>query len=271
MSSFDSMTPLESDLQPPVHSDVHVPSPFLGGFLRHNLLMHAAKFSFQASSNAGVLPPAQFTPWLASLAYPVGRYGLLPAYFREIEVIGQENIPLSGPVILAPTHRSRWDAFVIPYAAGHDITGRHLHFMVSADEVVGCQGWLIRHLGGFPVNTKRPTISSLRYGIELLRKHEVLVIFPEGDIFRGRDIQPLKPGLARLALQAEANQPDLDTRIVPIHIHYNQPTVPWKSRVKIQIGTPLRVADYNLGSPKNDAQLLTCGLFRSLKSLEERV
>jgi 1-acyl-sn-glycerol-3-phosphate acyltransferase len=271
MSSFDSMTPLKSNLQHSASPDVQVQSPDNGGFFRHNLLLHAAKFSLQGSSNSEALPLHQFTPWLVSLAYPIGRYGVVPHYFKEIEVIGQQNLPSSGPVILAPTHRSRWDAFMIPYVAGHDLTGRHLHFMVSADEVVGLQGWLIRHLGGFAVNTRRPAISSLRYGIELLRNNEVLVIFPEGDIFRGGEVQPLKPGLARLALQAETNQPDLDTQIVPIHIHYSQPSVPWKSCAKIQVGTPLRVADYNLGSPKSDAQQLTAGLFSSLKELEETI
>ncbi len=276
MSPFDFMTPLETTLQRSSRSNrqssnssqAQVNSSEPGSIYWQNLIINAAKFSVRArSSTAASLRPARFLPWLASLVYRLGRYIVIPAYFRSIEVIGRGHVPLSGPVILAPTHRSRWDAFLVPYAVGHDITGRHLHFMVSADEVVGCQGWLICHLGGFPVDTKRPAIASLRHGVELLKRNKMLVIFPEGDIFRGNEVQPLKPGLARLALQAEAMQPGLGIQIVPIHLHYSHPMVPWKSRVKIQIGAPLRVANYHLHSPKVDARKLTSDLLRSLKEL----
>ncbi|MFO7145130.1 1-acyl-sn-glycerol-3-phosphate acyltransferase, partial [Arthrospira sp. PCC 8006] len=49
--------------------------------------------------------------WLTSIVYPLGRYGVLPFYFKKITVTGQENLPKDSPLILAPTHRSRWDAF----------------------------------------------------------------------------------------------------------------------------------------------------------------
>ncbi|MBW4690708.1 MAG: 1-acyl-sn-glycerol-3-phosphate acyltransferase [Lyngbya sp. HA4199-MV5] len=210
---------------------------------------------------------SQCSSWLASLVYPLGRYLVVPAYFRRVEVIGRENLPQSGPVILAPTHRSRWDAVLVPYAAGHDITGRHLRFMVSADEVRGLQGWFIRHLGGFPIDTSRPAIASLRHGVELLQNRESLVIFPEGNIFRETQVQRLKPGLARLALQAEASQPNLGIQVVPIRFYYSKPLAPWRSRVKIFIGQPLCVAAYNLKTPKQSAQLLTADLKQAIEAL----
>ncbi|HEY9616120.1 MAG TPA: lysophospholipid acyltransferase family protein [Microcoleaceae cyanobacterium] len=212
-----------------------------------------------------VLPnSSQVSPWLISLAYPVGRFALLPFYFKRIEVFGQENLPRSGPVILAPTHRSRWDAFMIPYVAGYDITGRHLRFMVSANEMTGVQGWFIRRMGGFPIDPKRPTIASLRHGVDLLQSGQALVIFPEGDIYRDEQVQPLKPGLARLALQAEGSRPHLGVTIVPIRIHYSNPFVPWRCRVQINIGCPLNVADYKVGSPKQQAKKLTDDLQQAL-------
>lgn len=268
MSSFDSLTPVESTLQHSAPQNIQTQSSNVKGIYHQSSIVSVAKLSFRAKPSAASFSrPARFSPWLASLAYFLGRHAVVPAYFENIEVVGQENLPLSGPVILAPTHRSRWDAVMVPYAAGHDITGRHLNFMVSADEVVGFQGWMIRHLGGFPVDTHHPAIASLRYGIELLRSGKVLVIFPEGDIFRGDCVQPLKPGLARLALQAEANQPDLKIQIIPIHIHYSRPRVPWRSQVKIRIGTPVQVSDYNFGLPKSDARKLTKRLFNALRKL----
>lgn len=205
------------------------------------------------------------SPWLTALAYPLARYLLLPLYFQRIEVSGRENVPQTGPVILAPTHRSRWDAFMVPYAVGQDVTGRTLRFMVTADEVKGLQGWFIRRLGGFPIDTRRPAIATLRHSLTLLQHGEALVIFPEGNVFR--ECKPLKPGLARLALQAEASQPDLGVQIVPIDIQYSKPLVPWRCAVKIRVHHSIPVANYSLESPKQSAKRLTQDLEQVFKSL----
>ncbi len=215
---------------------------------------------------------SQLSPWLAFLVYPLGRYGLLPFYFRRIEVSGREHLPPSGPVILAPTHRSRWDAFMVPYAAGQDVTGRVLRFMVSADEVTGLQGWFIKRLGGFSIDTEHPAIASLRHSVELLQNREVLVIFPEGGdlrVNRSCQLNRLQPGLARLALQSEASQANLEIQIVPINISYSCASVPWRSAVKICIGAPLKVADYSSGSSKLAARQLTNDLQKSLQALNK--
>ncbi|NET17264.1 MAG: 1-acyl-sn-glycerol-3-phosphate acyltransferase, partial [Okeania sp. SIO1H6] len=88
--------------------------------------------------------PSSISPWLASLSYFLGHHIVMPLYFRKINIIGKENIPKDGPVILAPTHRSRWDGLIIPYTTGRLVTGRDLRFMVSMDEMKCLQGWLIR-------------------------------------------------------------------------------------------------------------------------------
>lgn len=215
---------------------------------------------------------SHISPWLAPLLYLFGRRLIVPLFFGQITVTGRDHLPLTGPVVLAPTHRSRWDAFMVPYAAGKDITGRDLQFMVSADEMLGIQGWFVRRFGGFAVDTRRPTVASLRHGVDLLRAGEVLVIFPEGNIFRERRIQPLKPGLARLALQAEADQPGLGVQVVPLVIDYSQTIPSWGCQVSIGIGAPLRVDSYRqLGSTKQAAQRLTADLEAALQELLRKV
>ncbi|MFB2896659.1 lysophospholipid acyltransferase family protein [Aerosakkonemataceae cyanobacterium BLCC-F50] len=207
------------------------------------------------------------SPGIASLAYPIGRYIVLPVYFGQISVKGRENLPQEGPLIFAPTHRSRWDPFMLGYAAGRDITGRDLHFMVSANEMLGIQGWFIRRMGGFPVDTDHPGISSIRHGIELLQQEKVLVMFPEGNIFRENCIQPLKPGFARIALQAEASKCNLGIKVVPIAIKYSQEVPHRGCNVAINIGSPLKVVDYRSNNVKRSAQSLTEDLQASLTSL----
>jgi 1-acyl-sn-glycerol-3-phosphate acyltransferase len=228
----------------------------------------AAVSLLKGPANTKAAPaPSYFSPWLMSLVYPLGRYGLLPAYFKSMEVMGQEHLPKSGPMILAPTHRARWDALMVPYAAGRYVTGRDLRFMVTASEVVGFQGLLMRNTGAFPVDTDRPAISSLRHGMELLQRGEILVIFPEGNLFYDREIQPLKPGLARLALQTEASQPGLGLKVVPMALHYDPIQPRWRSTVSIRIGAPLHVDSYEVDSIKRSAQVMTNDLEAALKKL----
>ena len=239
---------------------------------------HTATIAVESSKSSLVKPmPAKVgfntsrvSPWLTSLLYPLGHYVVLPFHFDKIDITGQEHLPKEGPVILAPTHRSRWDALMMPYSTGQMVTGRDLRFMVTADEVKGLQGWFIRHLGGFPVDIRHPAVSSLRYGVELLLDKEMLVIFPEGGIFQDGEVHPIKPGLARLAIQAELSKPGLGVKIVPMSIRY-RPRIPrWGSQVKIAIGSAISVADYaHCGGGKKEARVLTAEIEKALKNLDE--
>lgn len=207
------------------------------------------------------------SPWFSPLAYFLGRNLLLPFFFSQIRITGQENTPINGPIIFAPTHRSRWDALIVPYAVGRCVTGRDLRFMVTMNECQGVQGWFVRHLGGFPVNPQRPSITTLRHGVDLLQQGESLVIFPEGGIFRDSKVHPLKAGIARLALTAESSHSGIGVKIVPIGINYNQPYPQWGADVSINIGEPISVADYLNGCVKRDAKSLTHDLDKALQKL----
>ncbi len=225
----------------------------------------------QNSRSRSAIAPSKISPWLARLTYLVGRYCLLPLYFNRIEVNGRENIPLDGPVILAPTHRSRWDAMVLAYAAGKLATGRDLRFMVSINEMNRkVQGWFIRRLGGFAVNPQRPSADSLHHSIDLLCQGEMLTIFPEGDIFHQRFVESLKRGLAAIALQAQAKLPEETVKILPISIHYSQLYPSFGCDVTIDIGQAIAVSRYGTGkSTKKASQQLTADLEDALRNLHE--
>jgi 1-acyl-sn-glycerol-3-phosphate acyltransferase len=213
---------------------------------------------------------SRISPWLAKIIYPLGCYFVLPLFFKKIQITGQENIPRNEPVIIAPTHRSRWDAFIVPYAVGRLVSGRDLRFMVSANEVKGLQGWVIRRMGGFPVNTERPQLNSIRHSIELLQQgQEMLVIFPEGGIYNDYQIHPLKRGVALIALQAETDKSNRRVKILPVGIRYSQPYPSWGTEVKVNIGSPLTVADYLNDSLRQSSQKLTLALQKSLEKLYE--
>lgn len=209
---------------------------------------------------------SRLSPWLAPLMYGIGEKLVLPAYFRRIEVIGQENLPTSGPVVLAPTHQSRWDPLLVGLVGKR--AGRYLRFMVTADECTGIQGWFIKRLGGFPVHVRNPSIKTLRHGVQLLQEKEMLVIYPEGNIYRDR-IHPLKPGLARIALRAERSSADLQVKIVPISLQYSEQCPKWRGCAKVVIGQPILVSNYKSGTSKFQSKQLTADLQRELMALAQ--
>uniref|UniRef100_A0ACD5GP18 Lysophospholipid acyltransferase family protein n=1 Tax=Desertifilum tharense IPPAS B-1220 TaxID=1781255 RepID=A0ACD5GP18_9CYAN len=86
-----------------------------------------------------------------------------------------ENLPDTGPVVLAPKHYSRWDPLAIAL-----LSIEPLYFMTNANQFSGVQGWFIQRLGAFPVELNRPSLSSLRCAVELLQQGKKLVLFPEG-------------------------------------------------------------------------------------------
>ncbi|MEB3202892.1 MAG: lysophospholipid acyltransferase family protein [Synechococcus sp.] len=176
-------------------------------------------------------------PWLAPLAMVASQDLALKLFFRQILVLGGDHLPHAGPVLLAPTHRSRWDALLLPHAAGRRITGRDCRFMVTVDEMRGLQGWLLDRLGCFPVHQGRPSMASLRYPLDLLSAGHQLVVFPEGQIQRPNAPLQLHPGLARLA-QLAAGQ-GVAVTVLPVGIAYDHGPPRWGDRAALAFAQPM--------------------------------
>lgn len=213
----------------------------------------------------------RLSPWLTGAAYFCGKYFIFPLYFGKIEITGQEQIPKQGALLVTPTHRSRWDAVLVPHGVGWLVSGRHLYFMVAAEEVRGFQGWWIRRLGGFPVQREKPGREALTTAIQLLSRGDSLVMFPEGKISRDGRLLPLKPGPVHLALQAVAANPELILHILPVYLQYSHPHQPWRTQVTMKIGSPLRVLPPEGQSLRQATLALTTTLEQSLAALGERL
>ncbi|MBK1987608.1 1-acyl-sn-glycerol-3-phosphate acyltransferase [Sphaerospermopsis aphanizomenoides BCCUSP55] len=213
---------------------------------------------------------SRVSPWLTPLTYFLGHNIVIPLFFGHINITGQKNIPASGPIILAPTHRSRWDSLLLPYANGRYVTGRDMRFMVTISECQGLQGWFVRRMGGFPVDPQRPAIATLRHAIDLMVQGEMLVIYPEGGIYRDGTVHTLKSGISRLALSAESIHPNLGIQIIPIAIKYSQSYPNWGTDVNIHIGESIKVVDYINGCLKKDAKHLTTDLTNKLQQLSHQ-
>jgi 1-acyl-sn-glycerol-3-phosphate acyltransferase len=146
---------------------------------------------------------------------------------------GTEHIPRTGPVVIAPNHKSFWDAFFI--AA---VVRRRLHFMGKAELFRGWRGRLFVALGGFPVLRGASDAEAIETSRAILQRGDVLALFPEGT--RVPDPEKLglpRRGATRLAIETGAV-------IVPTAITGTEKRR-WHlpRRVRIAFGEPVPVTD----------------------------
>lgn len=205
----------------------------------------------------------EVAPWLYYSILPAHR-ALLHLYFSEIAIRGRENIPEQGSAILASKHFSRWDPLILAL-----LSEEPLRFMVRSDQMTGAQGWLIRRLGGFSLDSNHSKTAALRHAINLLHAGKKLVIFPEGGIVRSEPLRTIKTGVARLVVQAEATSDHpLSVPVVPIAIRY-LPTASLRAKVFVQLAPPLYTEQYRQETSKQTAQALTSALQKEiLRNLE---
>ena len=159
--------------------------------------------------------------------------GLSRLLFRPT-VIGAENIPLEGPVLIAPIHRSNVD-----FALTLFISKRKVFFMAK-DSIfhVPLLGPLITHLGAFPIHRGSADRESMAHSEAVLRQGHALVLFPEGTRKEGPTVAPLHDGAMFLAARAGAP-------VVPVGIGRSDRAMPKgaklprPAKITIVVGAPI--------------------------------
>ena len=179
-------------------------------------------------------------PFLGFLAMFVTQDIVIKIFFSEIKIKNKIlSIPKDSSIILAPTHRSRWDGLILTKAIGRRVTGKDCRFMVTKSEMKGIQGWFLKRLGCFSIDQSSPSLSVLKYAISLIVKKNQLVVFPEGKINRYGKKLILKEGLYRLALLATKKTNSIF--VIPIGIAYSQVSPKIRGKVSLCFGEPLLV------------------------------
>ena len=168
---------------------------------------------------------------------------VLRFFFRKKKILKNDfSIPINSSIILAPTHRSRWDGLILTMAMGRRVTKKDCRFMVTKSEMKGIQGWFLKRLGCFSINQLSPSLSALRYAIDLIEKGEQLVVFPEGEINKYGKKLVLKEGLYRLARLATKKTKSVI--IVPIGIAYSKVPPDFRGGFCLSFGQPIAINDY---------------------------
>jgi len=137
---------------------------------------------------------------LYSLLKILGRIILL--LFFKLDIKGGDKVPKEGPLVIAINHISPMDPPLLGV-----IFPRKIHFFAAKELFhIPVVGWVIKHLGVIPVDRRQKDFRSLKKAIELLKKGEVVAIFPQGGIPRpdSPNRYNLKPGVAYLAKKTQS-------------------------------------------------------------------
>jgi len=120
---------------------------------------------------------------------------LLSVYFKEIQVIGLENIPKEGPIIFVGNHANQYiDPLCIVAYAGH-----HISFMVAASTYrQKLMGFFCKLFGAIPVERPQDIAQDGKGSVEIC----------EGGIVKGHESNFTKQALVGDTLKAKG-YPDL--------------------------------------------------------------
>jgi 1-acyl-sn-glycerol-3-phosphate acyltransferase len=147
--------------------------------------------------------------------YLIARFVLRPMFLLlRPTITGRENVPATGPFIIASNHLSFIDSMAIPLMAP-----RRVGYLAKAEYFTtpGIGGWLTRTLftalGALPVHrdTHRAAQEALDTAMTVLKAGGGFGIYPEGTRSRDGRLARGKTGVAWLALTA-------DCPVVPVAV-----------------------------------------------------
>ena len=125
--------------------------------------------------------------------------GLFYILYRPT-VVGLENIPTTGPIVLAGNHTKQLDPIMLVA-----VSKRQIHFLAKIELFKGFTKPIVKSMGAIPVNRKVHDGKALESAIECLKNDYCIGIFPEGTINRTDDIiMPFKKGAIKMSKESKA-------------------------------------------------------------------
>lgn len=128
---------------------------------------------------------------------------LFKAMGWKVRTFGAENIPTTGPVVLASNHIGYLDFVFVGYAARE--RGRLVRFMAKKEVFDHkISGPLMRGMRHIPVDRFAKASDAVDEAVRRLKTGEAVGMFPEGTISRSFVPRAGKTGAARMAMESGA-------------------------------------------------------------------
>lgn len=169
----------------------------------------------------------------------------LRVFYRRIEIEGIEDVPTTGPLLLAANHpNTLMDVLLVAMCLD-----RQVGFIAKATLFdTPLVGPFFRYMGAVPVARKQDGGDSganknvLEDCEKSVASGHAILIFPEGVSQEQPRLQPLKTGLARIAVGAERRNPGT-VSVVPVALVYDDHET-FRSSARVRYLAPIQVAPF---------------------------
>lgn len=207
------------------------------------------------------------------MVYVIARR-LLSAVFRVVwrpRLEGLENVPRSGPVLLASNHLSFSDSVIIPI-----VVPRRVHFLAKKEYFTTpgfkgrCMKIFFTTVGAVPVKRsgrRDDAMDALTTGLGVLQDERAFALYPEGTRSRDGRLYRGRTGVAWLALNSGASIIPVGVvgteklqpigarlpRIVRVTVHFGKPIEPQAYLDRLAAGVSAGVVRRELTDEVMDA------------------
>ncbi|MBK9270617.1 MAG: 1-acyl-sn-glycerol-3-phosphate acyltransferase [Saprospiraceae bacterium] len=179
-------------------------------------------------------------------------------YFRKITIIGRENIPDKGPLLMLCNHPSSFMEAMLLACFQH----RTLHFLVRGDMFE--KKWLkpiLTLTNQIPIFRRRDGFEKLRnnrstfeYCFDILSQNKAVLIFPEANTSMVRYLRPLQKGAARLAIGTLTEREVRELTVIPCGVNFRNILKSGDDALVI-FGKGISIRNFLNNHPANSEQL----------------
>lgn len=196
-------------------------------------------------------------------------------FYRDIRVTGRNRIPVSAPLLIAVNHQNALvDSLIVGWVVPRRIvmtakaTLLNNPLIALVFRVLGVVPLRrvsdeARESNGPPVDRSRNS-GAFEEILNLLGKSGAVLIFPEGKSHNEAGLEPLKTGLARLALQARDERSIKGVTILPLGLVFEDKGVPG-TIAGVHVGEPIEMDSW----PNTDHVALTEEIAKRLRAVSE--
>lgn len=186
---------------------------------------------------------------------------LLRLFFRVYarwQVIGRENVPKTGGILLVANHASYLD----PPLLGAALYGYRRIWCIAKSELWRSPilAYLLAHIKGYPIKRHTADRAALRQMLEWLAAGDAVTMFPEGERTRDGHLHAAQPGIALLVQKS-------GVPVVPVALLGTYAMLPAHRKslrrvpLKVVFGTPLQFG------PETTREEVTNTIMQTIASL----
>lgn len=158
-------------------------------------------------------------------------FTLYSKVFYKYEVIGAENVPSEGNIILAANHKSNLDPIFVASAIRNRKIATIAKKELFDNKILSA---ILNKLYVIPIDRDNPSLSTIKTILKKIKEGYAIGIFPEGTRVKGNEFGEAKAGLALFAVKGKAN-------VVPISIISDYRIF---NKVTIYIDKPISFEEY---------------------------